>query len=71
MRGILVPTHECLADLATQAGLHVVKVSPRQLDRDRRMMPARSAGRAGVASTAAMGIERRMHTEYIIGAVKA
>ena len=71
MRGILVPTHECLADLATQAGLHVVKVSPRQLDRDRRMMPARSAGRAGVASPAAMGIERRMHTEYIIGAVKA
>ena len=68
MRGILVPTHECLADLATQAGLDVVAVAPRNLDRDRRMMPARSSGRAG--SGDATGIERRMHTEYVIGAVK-
>ena len=70
MRGILVPTHECLADLATQAGLDVMGVAPRNLDRDRRMMPARNAGGSGVAGAGATGIERRMHTEYVIGAVK-
>ena len=68
MRGILVPTHECLAYLAMQAGLDVVAVAPRNLDRDRRMMPARNSGRAGGGD--ATGIERRMHTEYVIGAVK-
>ena len=69
MRGILVPTHECLADLATQAGLDVVGVAPRNLDRDRRMMPARNAG-SSIGNADATGIERRMHTEYVIGAVK-
>ena len=69
MRGILVPTHECLADLARQAGLDVVGVAPRSLDRDRRMMPARNAG-SNAANADATGIERRMHTEYVIGAVK-
>ena len=66
MRGVLVPTHRCLADLALQAGLDVVKVAPRNLDRDRRMMPARNGDQAGTAA----GIEQRMHTEYIIGTVK-
>ena len=70
MRGILVPTHECLANLATQAGLDVVAVAPRNLDRDRRMMPARNAGRTGSGNSDTTGIERRMHTEYVIGAVK-
>ena len=70
MRGILVPTHECLADLATQAGLDVVGVAPRNLDRDRRMMPARNASGSSVAYADATGIERRMHTEYAIGVVK-
>ena len=66
MRGILVPTHECLANLATATGFSVVDVAPRNLDRDRRMMPARNFVRAADAT----GIELRMHTEYIIGAVK-
>lgn len=70
MRGILVPTHECLADLAAQAGFEVVRVVPRNLDRDRRMMPARNAGRSEMDSAETTGIERRMHTEYVIGAVK-
>ncbi len=70
MRGILVPTHECLADLATYAGLEVVRVAPRNLDRDRRMMPARNTQRPGSDGTDTTGIERRMHTEYVIGAVK-
>jgi DNA modification methylase len=70
MRGILVPTHECLANLATRGGLDVVAVAPRNLDRDRRMMPARNAGRAGSGNSDTTGIERRMHTEYVIGAIK-
>ena len=69
MRGILVPTHECLADLARHAGLDVVGVVPRSLNRDRRMMPARNTG-SNAANADATGIERRMHTEYVIGAVK-
>ena len=70
MRGILVPTHECLADLAMQAGFDVAGVAPRNLDRDRRMMPARNTGGSGAAIANMTGIERRMHTEYVIGAVK-
>ena len=66
MRGILIPTHDCLAEIAGAAGLDVVAVAPRNLDRDRRMMPARN----GVGAGAGAGIEGRMHTEYIIGAVK-
>ena len=67
MRGVLIPTHQCLADLASQAGLDVVDVAPRNLDRDRRMMPARARQQPTGAPT---GIELRMHTEYVIGAVK-
>lgn len=70
MRGLPIPTHDCLAALASQAGLDVVKVAPRKLDRDRRMMPARNGPPQADGDTAA-GIERRMHTEYIIGAVKS
>ena len=71
MRGIPIPTHQCLAGLASHVGLDVVAVAPRKLDRDRRMMPASSAfGGPQADDNAAAGIERRMHTEYIIGAVK-
>lgn len=65
MRGILIPTHQCLADIATAVGLDVVDVAPRNLDRDRRMMPARRGSQAETAS----GIELRQYTEYVIGAV--
>ena len=70
MRGILIPTHDCLAEIAAGAGLDVVAVAPRNLDRDRRMMPARNGVGAGGGAGAGAGIEGRMHTEYIIGAVK-
>ena len=66
MRGILIPTHQCLADIAASAGLEVVAVAPRDLDRNRRMMPARRGSRAETAS----GIELRQYTEYVIGVVK-
>ena len=67
MRGTLAPTHECLADIAASVGLDVVNVAPRNLDRNRRMMPARAQPRNAADAS---GIERRMHTEYVIGAVK-
>ena len=67
MRGVLIPTHDCLADIAGQAGLEVIGVVPRPIDRDRRMMPARNGNQRNDPS----GIERRMHTEYVIGALKA
>lgn len=67
MRDLVVPTHECLADIASGIGLEVVDVAPRNLDRDRRMMPARTTLKSVAEHT---GIERRMHTEYVIGAVK-
>ena len=66
MRGIDIPTHQCLADLAAYAELDVIGVVPRNLDRDRRMMPARNGSIAPTVS----GIERRIHTEYVIGAIK-
>lgn len=66
MRGILIPAHRCLADIAASVGLDVVDVAPRNLDRDRRMMPARRGSQAETAS----GIELRQYTEYVIGAVK-
>ena len=70
MRGILIPTHQCLADLAANAGLDVVAVAPRHLDRDRRMMPVRAGNRSDTAAGPDLAtIMRRIHTEYIIGAV--
>jgi DNA modification methylase len=64
MRGIDVETHVCLGEIAAAAGFEVVSVAPRNLDRDRRMMPARwGAHRAS-------GIEERMHEECVIGCLK-
>ena len=61
MRGINVETHLCLADIAAAVGFDVVGIPARQLDRNRRMMPAR-LGR----KTDSM-IEQRIHEEYVIG----
>ena len=40
MRGVEVPTHQCLAAIAESQGFELVEIAPRKLDRDRRMMPA-------------------------------
>ncbi len=64
MRGMDVQTHLCLADIAVHTGFDVVGVVPRQLDRNRRMMPARFGQKS------ASMIEQRMHDEYAIGLVK-
>ena len=64
MRGIDVGTHQCLADLGTAIGFDLVGLVPRQLDRNRRMMPARFGKKSDSM------IEQRMHDEYVIGFVK-
>lgn len=64
MRGLDVETHYCLADIAAEIGFDVVGVAKRNLDRDRRMMPARF-GKKGDST-----IEQRMHDEYVIGLLK-
>lgn len=65
MRGVPVPTHDCLAELVeTAAGLEMVGMSERKIDRNRRMMPARHHPAGG------KGIEARIHHEYVLGAIK-
>lgn len=64
MRSIDVQTHWCLADIATALGFDVVGITSRNLDRNRRMMPARFGKK--IDST----IEQRMHEEYVIGLLK-
>ena len=64
MRDLEIPTHECLAELAEVAGLEVVGLKARELDRDRRMMPYR---RANLNKSS---IENRIAREYVIGLCK-
>ena len=64
MRGIDVQTHRSLADIGVGIGFDVVGVVARQLDRNRRMMPARFGKKSDSM------IEQRMHDEYVIGLVK-
>jgi DNA modification methylase len=64
MRGMDTRTQDCLADIGEAIGFEVVDIATRQLDRDRRMMPARR-GRKSSSQ-----IEERMHEEYVIGFYK-
>jgi hypothetical protein len=64
MRGVDVPTHDCLGWIAEDLGFELVEIAPRKLDRDRRMMPA------GFLRNHNSQIESRMHEEYVIGLVK-
>jgi DNA modification methylase len=64
MRGIDVPTHHCLAEIAHTIGFSVVGVVQRLLDRNKRMMPARFGMKTNLM------IEQRMHEEYVIGLLK-
>ena len=65
LRGIDVETHKGLAALGVAAGFQLADIGVRRLDRDRRMMPARWANKAGTSR-----IERRMHEEHVIGLLK-
>ena len=64
LRGIDVETHKGLAAIAEKVGFDVVGIGVRQLDRDKRMMPARWNG------VRQSQIEGRMHEEYVIGMLK-
>ena len=64
MRGMDIETHLCLGRIAQQIGFDVVGIAKRQLDRNRRMMPARFGGKTS------NGIEQRMHDEYVVGLLK-
>lgn len=63
MRGRDTETGECLAELARQAGFECPKIGARNIDRDRRMLPAQ-------IQPAASQIQQRMHQESVIGLYK-
>jgi len=64
MRGQDTKTAECLADIGREIGFLVPKIGVRQLDRNRRMMPA------GHKVNKKSQIQQRMHEEYVIGFYK-
>jgi DNA modification methylase len=65
MRGMDTRTDVCLGEIGKQAGLELVHIASRRLDRDKRMMPARKE-----QGELASQIEARMHEEYVIGFIK-
>lgn len=64
LRGIDVETHKALAAIGEAVGFTLAGIGTRELDRDKRMMPARWG------NTPASRIEQRMHQEFVIGLVK-
>ncbi len=66
LRGISTDTDRCLAEIGQQAGFNLVHIGLRELDRNRRMLPASKDKSNGANSQ----IEARMHEEYIIGFIK-
>lgn len=64
MRGMDTRTQDCLVEIGEDLGFEVVDVVVRQLDRDRRMMPARRSAQPGSL------IEERMYNEYVVGFYK-
>ena len=64
LRHIDVETHKALAAIGEAAGFVLAGIGTRELDRDKRMMPARW-GKTGTSR-----IEQRMHREFVIGLVK-
>ena len=64
LRGVDVETHKGIASIGESVGFDLVGIGVRELDRDKRMMPARW-GRQNQSQ-----IEKRMHQEYVIGMVK-
>jgi DNA modification methylase len=64
MRGKNTETHTCLAEIGEQIGFQVPKIGVRNLDRNRRMMPA------GFEIDLESQIQQRMYEEYVIGFYK-
>jgi DNA modification methylase len=64
MRGRDTRTHMCLAEIGREVGFQLAKIGVRELDRNRRMLPA------GSSVDLASQIQQRMHEEYVIGFYK-
>ncbi len=64
MRGIDTQTQTCLAEIGKTVGFDVPLIGVRDLDRNRRMMPA------GARPDPTSQIQQRMHEEYVIGFYK-
>jgi DNA modification methylase len=64
VRGVAVPTARALAELAQAAGLNLVDIAARPIDRDHRLMPISAASNG-------RGIEARIHSEQVVGLVKS
>jgi DNA modification methylase len=65
IKGIDTETQNCLADIGRSIGFEVPAIGVRNLDRNRRMMPA--GGKLDLTSQ----IQKRMHKEYVIGFYKS
>jgi DNA modification methylase len=65
MRGMDTRTDVCLGEIGKQIGFELVGIAVRELDRDKRMMPARRTHSSNHSQ-----IEKRMHEEYVIGFLK-
>lgn len=64
LRGIDTRTQECLGEIGESLGFDLIGIGTRQLDRNRRMMPARrNAPKTSL-------IEQRMHEEFVVGLLK-
>ncbi|MDD3580254.1 MAG: class I SAM-dependent methyltransferase [Desulfobacca sp.] len=64
MRGRDTEIQSCLADIGQTLGFEVPKIGVRNLDRNRRMLPA------GLTIDRDSQIQQRMHKEYVIGFYK-
>jgi len=64
MRGRDTETQNCLADIGRSIGFNVPAIGVRDLDRNRRMLPA------GLEIDRESQIQQRMHEEYVIGFIK-
>lgn len=67
MRGQRIATQDYLASIAEQVGFGVVGPLERPLDRNRRMLPARWGNRGNGSN---VGIELRLHEEFMLGLVR-
>lgn len=64
IRGIDTKTQDCLASIGRQFGFEVPAIGVRNLDRNRRMLPA------GKKINLDSQIQQRMHVKYVIGFYK-
>jgi DNA modification methylase len=64
MRGVDTQTDLCLAEIGESIGFEVPGIGVRNIDRDRRMLPA------GNEKNQESQIQQRMHQEYVIGFYK-